>query len=130
MTVLLDPVMMRRALANLLRNAVEALAPRGGGRIEVRVVAQGGRAVLEVCDDGPGVAESERERIFEPYVTTKAGSGGSGLGLAIVKKVVLEHDGAVTCEPAPGGGACFRIVLPLQSTQRTAPRLSSSSTAR
>lgn len=112
--VQIDAQMLRRALDNLVRNAVHAVAaagPEGGGRVVVATEVQAEAAVLEVRDDGPGIAPEERERVFEPYFTTK--SDGTGLGLAIVKKVVLEHGGAIECTAAPEGGACFRLLLPL-----------------
>jgi signal transduction histidine kinase len=68
-------------------------------------------AVLEVHDTGPGIPESERQRVFDPYFTTK--TEGTGLGLPIVKKVVLEHGGEIQCAQSPLGGALFRIELPL-----------------
>ncbi len=113
--VQIDPQMLRRALDNLVRNAVQAVAaaaPEGGGRVIVATRLEGTTAVVEVRDDGPGVAVADRDRIFDPYVTTK--SDGTGLGLAIVKKVVLEHEGTIECTAAPEGGACFRIRLPLR----------------
>jgi signal transduction histidine kinase len=73
--------------------------------------------MLEVRDNGPGVPEDAWERVFDPYYTTKA--EGTGLGLAIVKKIVLEHDGEISCSRAPEGGACFRIRLPMSRTTRT-----------
>jgi len=106
--------MLRRALDNLVRNAVQAVAasgPEGGGRVIVATRTQGGEAIVEVRDDGPGIAPETRDRVFDPYFTTKG--DGTGLGLAIVKKVVLEHQGAIECTAAPEGGACFRIRLPL-----------------
>ncbi len=114
-SVQIDAQMLRRALDNLVRNAVQAVAaaaPEGGGRVVVATRNEGRSAVVEVRDDGPGIAEADRERVFDPYVTTK--SDGTGLGLAIVKKVVLEHDGSIECTVAPEGGACFRIRLPLE----------------
>jgi two-component system nitrogen regulation sensor histidine kinase NtrY len=72
--------------------------------------------LLEVLDNGPGVPEDERGRVFDPYYTTKA--EGTGLGLAIVKKIVLEHGGEITCGESPAGGACFTIALPCQKRLR------------
>ncbi|MCB9595581.1 MAG: HAMP domain-containing protein [Sandaracinaceae bacterium] len=114
-TVQIDAQMLRRALDNLVRNAVHAVtaaAPEGGGRVIVATRAEGSTAIVEVRDDGPGIDAEDRERVFDPYFTTK--SEGTGLGLAIVKKVVLEHDGSIECVAAPEGGACFRIRLPAQ----------------
>jgi nitrogen fixation/metabolism regulation signal transduction histidine kinase len=119
MPVEIDRQMLRRVMVNLVRNAVEAV--RGGktrerkGPHHVVVHAErtaAGFAVV-VEDDGPGVAAEVRERIFEPYFTTK--SEGTGLGLAIVKKVVVEHDGTITVEKGRRlGGAAFVVALPMR----------------
>ena len=74
-----------------------------------------GRAVLEVRDHGPGVPESEREKIFEPFYrlpATRESGRGSGLGLALVRQIALRHGGNAVCLPADGGGSRFRIDLP------------------
>jgi two-component system nitrogen regulation sensor histidine kinase NtrY len=107
----IDALLLKRCLDNLVRNAAQAI--RGAGRGGLVVVAardEGDRTVLEVRDDGPGVPEDARERVFDPYYTTK--NEGTGLGLAIVKKIVLEHGGEISCSAAPEGGACLRIELP------------------
>ena len=114
--VRIDAMMLKRCVDNLVRNAVQALRaapPEAGGRVVIAARREGAQAVIEVRDDGPGVPAADRARIFDPYFTTK--TDGTGLGLAIVKKVVLEHDGEIVCESAPGGGAAFRIRLPLRS---------------
>jgi two-component system, NtrC family, nitrogen regulation sensor histidine kinase NtrY len=108
----IDAQMLRRCLDNLVRNAVQAVAAAGSsGDVVVATLADAEHAILEVRDSGPGVPESNRERVFDPYFTTK--STGTGLGLAIVKKVVLEHGGTISCIRAREGGACFRIELPV-----------------
>jgi two-component system nitrogen regulation sensor histidine kinase NtrY len=115
--VMLDPMMLRRSLDNLVRNAVQAIADKGeGGHVIVEAHRDGDDAVLEVRDDGPGVPAKSRERVFDPYFTTK--TEGTGLGLAIVKKVVLEHGGSIACGVAKEGGAAFRIRLPLRRAGR------------
>jgi signal transduction histidine kinase len=110
-----DRMLIRRVLANLVENAVQAAA--GAGRepaVALTVARDAGRGVvcLFVDDNGPGVPAAERERIFDPYVTTK--EHGTGLGLAIVRKIVLDHGGDVhaSAAPAPLGGARFTVVLP------------------
>ncbi|GAB4390269.1 MAG: hypothetical protein Kow0025_21140 [Thermodesulfovibrionales bacterium] len=103
-----DETLMRQALANLFVNAVEAM--EGRGKIAVSVSVQGGRAVMEVRDTGPGIPEEARERVFQPFFTTKA--KGTGLGLAIVHRVVTAHGGSIEVRPG-GPGAAFRINLPL-----------------
>ena len=110
----IDAMMLRRALDNLVRNAAQAIFARDGaqGRIEVRVQREGQSAVIEVADDGPGIAVDQRARVFDPYFTTKR--EGTGLGLAIVKKVVLEHGGEVSASSSDLGGAAFVVRLPLR----------------
>ena len=103
-----DPVQLRQAVVNLLLNAVQAAGPEG----EVRIVSradEGGLAV-DVEDDGPGVPEAVRGRLFEPLITTK--EHGNGLGLALVKRVAERHGGTVLHEPRPGGGTRFTLRLP------------------
>jgi two-component system nitrogen regulation sensor histidine kinase NtrY len=121
--VLIDSMLLKRCLDNLIRNAVQAL--RNGnvrdGSVVVFARAVSGasgpeRAIMQVRDNGPGVPEAARERVFDPYYTTKV--DGTGLGLAIVKKIVLEHGGEITCTAAPEGGACFEIALPFMRTSR------------
>jgi nitrogen fixation/metabolism regulation signal transduction histidine kinase len=108
--VALDRALMRRVLTNLVRNAVEAARP-ARARVHLGVARTLDRAVLTVWDEGPGVPPELRERIFDPYFTTR--HDGTGLGLAIVKKIVLQHGGEIAAGAHPGGGASFAIALPL-----------------
>ncbi|MFW5877185.1 MAG: ATP-binding protein [Myxococcota bacterium] len=110
--VSIDTMMLKRCVDNLVRNAAQAVAQQGGGRVILEVRREGPHAVLEVRDDGPGIPAEDRARVFDPYYTTK--TEGTGLGLAIVKKVALEHGGRVESDQAPEGGATFRIRLPLE----------------
>jgi nitrogen fixation/metabolism regulation signal transduction histidine kinase len=113
--VAIDVMMLKRAVDNLVRNSVQAIradAARSSGRVRVEARREAGFALLEVADDGPGIAADDRARVFDPYFTTK--TEGTGLGLAIVKKVVLEHGGEIECRASPLGGAAFAIRLPLQ----------------
>jgi signal transduction histidine kinase len=100
------------ALSNVLINAVEACA--GCGTIAVRVehtTLHGQDAVrVSVTDDGPGIAPEVLQRIWEPYVTQKA--GGTGLGLTIARQAVLAHHGTVTAESTPSAGTCIAFTLP------------------
>ena len=109
--VLVDPHQIRAGLLNLLRNAREALEPRGGGHIVLRARTLGDEATLEVVDDGPGFSAEAREHLFEPFFTTKA--QGTGLGLSYVRKLLEAQGGRVEIEAAPGGGALIRMRLPL-----------------
>jgi signal transduction histidine kinase len=100
---------LRRALSNLICNALEAMSD--GGRLLVRTEATRDEATIRIVDSGPGVPEEIRSQAFEPFVTSGK-PRGTGLGLAIVKKVVEDHGGRVTLEKAEGGGAAFEIQLP------------------
>jgi signal transduction histidine kinase len=109
-----DRLALGRALANLVRNAVQ-YSP-AGGRVDVVGDLTGDVVRLEVRDRGPGVPESERRRVFERFVRLPDGRSrnpqGSGLGLAIVAEIVRRHQGTVTVAGRDGGGAVFRVELP------------------
>jgi PAS domain S-box-containing protein len=100
------PAALREVLTNLVLNAVDALP--GGGTILLRVSQEGDRAVLEVVDDGVGMAPEVQSHIFEPFFTTK-GEGGTGLGLATVFGIVERLGGQVSVQSAPGQGTTFRL---------------------
>ncbi|MDF1564405.1 MAG: HAMP domain-containing sensor histidine kinase [Deltaproteobacteria bacterium] len=106
--VRVDASLLRRAVLNLLRNAIQA-SPEGGV-VRLRAHREGARVLLAVEDAGAGVPEEKRERIFEPFFTTK--EKGSGLGLALVAKTAKVHGGEVRVEEAEGGGARFVMALP------------------
>ncbi len=110
--VLFDRHVLRKAVDNLVRNAVQAIrAAHRGHRVRVHAsMVDRKRVAIDVDDDGPGVPEDARDRIFDPYFTTR--TEGTGLGLAIVKKVVVEHGGTIECAASPLGGARFRLTLP------------------
>ena len=103
----------RQVAANLVDNACKYTP--AGGRIDVRVGVDSGRAVLTVSDNGPGVPESEQARIWERlYRGDKSRSeAGLGLGLSLVRAVVVAHGGEVALRNAPAGGAVFEVRLPL-----------------
>jgi signal transduction histidine kinase len=100
LAVLGDPVLLERLLSNLLLNAIEALAGRGRGAIEVRASACAGGVELAVEDDGPGVDPAIAAHMFDPLVTTKA--HGTGLGLALVRTVARAHGGEAAAGPRDG----------------------------
>jgi two-component system, NtrC family, nitrogen regulation sensor histidine kinase NtrY len=112
-----DRDQLQQVLVNLLENAREAVTGLNAPRIVVRTQRMGDRVVLEVLDNGPGIADSIRARLFQPYATGKP--GGTGLGLALVLRIVSEHGGRVTAQEGLGGehgpGACFRVELPVAS---------------
>jgi two-component system OmpR family sensor kinase len=105
--------LLRRAIRNLLENARRY----SNGPVEVKLATRDGRVTVRVCDRGPGVPESERERIFEPFYRLRGASereGGVGLGLALVRSIAQRHHGTAHCEANPGGGACFVLTLPCE----------------
>lgn len=108
----LDGSLVRRSIENLLLNAIEFAALDAPGHVTANVLARGKQLVIMVDDDGPGVPLESRERIFQPYQSSK--SGGTGLGLALVHKVVTAHGGTIRCEDSPLGGARFLATLPLE----------------
>jgi signal transduction histidine kinase len=104
-----DRGQLRRALLNLVRNALHAAGP--SGRVVLAARAAGPHQIeCEVRDSGPGVPLELREKVFEPFFTT--GEKGTGLGLAFVREIVRDHGGEVAVDAAPEGGARFRFRLP------------------
>jgi signal transduction histidine kinase len=104
----LDRDSIRRALLNLVKNAVQA-APENG-QVTIRARGAGEAVELQVADDGPGIPPEKRDEVFRPFFTTK--QKGTGLGLALVKKAVDAHGGSVRIEDHPGGGALVTLTLP------------------
>jgi signal transduction histidine kinase len=99
---------LRRAFANLYRNAAEAM--QGRGAIDVTVTGDGAGLAVTIADHGPGIPAELRQRVFEPYFTTK--DDGTGLGLALVRVTLEAHRGTIALSETPGGGATFTIVFP------------------
>ena len=123
-----------QAVLNLLVNALDALEeqrPDGGGRIDVRLAQEGGELLVEVRDDGPGVAEDQLPRVADLFYTTKAPGKGTGLGLGIVHQVAARHGGRVELRSRPGQGFCATLFLPIVPDDRgdAAPGTDSSGTA-
>jgi two-component system NtrC family sensor kinase len=106
LVVLGSPVMLGQVAMNLIVNGCEAQPAQG----EVRVVSRlaGGQAVVDFMDRGPGIAEADRQRVFEPFFSTK---DSTGLGLSICHTIVGEHGGELAVEPRPGGGTTFTMRL-------------------
>lgn len=105
-----EPLILQ-VLVNLLKNAADA-SP-ADGLIDLVVSLTDRAVVFRVIDRGPGVAPEIVDSLFEPFVTSKGEHSGSGLGLAISAQIVADHGGALRYTPAPGGGACFELALPL-----------------
>ncbi|WP_441292101.1 protoglobin domain-containing protein [Sorangium sp. KYC3313] len=106
----LDPAKIEQVLLNLLRNAIEAVDAAGGGTVTLRARRQPRHAVVEVEDDGPGIASPDAP-IFDPFFSTKP--NGTGLGLAIAHRIVTDHEGTIEFQSRPGK-TLFRVTLPLR----------------
>ncbi|HWO24920.1 MAG TPA: ATP-binding protein [Kofleriaceae bacterium] len=114
-TVRADKLLLKRVLVNLVENGIAAGLEAGrAGDVVIRWAPRDGVVEIAVDDHGKGVAPEAREKIFEPYVTTK--STGTGLGLSIARKLAIEHGGDLSVAPerAPTGGARFVVTLPLR----------------
>lgn len=107
-----DPDQIFRVLLNLLRNALQALESRKTGHVRLRGYQEGECAVLEVEDDGPGIPEKARERLFEAFGTS-ARDGGTGLGLAIAAELMEANGGRIDLMRTGADGTVFRLSLPL-----------------
>ncbi len=109
-----DELLLRKAFSNLVVNAIESFAGADVMDAEVRVALDEaeGVAVITVCDNGPGVGEADRDRIFTPFYTGKP--AGTGLGLSVVQKIVVSHNGTVELEET-AEGASFVVRLPLSN---------------
>lgn len=108
--VMLDGEQMKQVLLNLILNAVDAMP--GGGHLIISANRRGEELEIIVRDNGKGIDPTVRDKLFSPFVTTKA--RGTGLGLAIAHRLVSQHEGRIVADDAEGGGTVFQILLPLQ----------------
>jgi signal transduction histidine kinase len=113
-TLLGDAVQVRRAIQNVVLNAVQASAEKKGS-VKVTCTRKDFYVDLLIEDNGPGIAPAELNKIFDPYFTTKQAKSGTGLGLYITKKVVQDHNGSIKVDTTPGAGTTFTIRLPLSN---------------
>ncbi len=111
--VFADRVQVQQVLLNLIRNGIDAMQasdPRKRALLISTDQTEDGWARISVADTGPGIAESVRERLFQPFMTTKP--QGMGVGLSISRSIIEAHGGRIWAEANPGGGALFRFTLP------------------
>jgi hypothetical protein len=107
--IAVDPDMIRRAIVNLVGNAIDAM-PEGGELFAAAGPSGDGRYALVIGDTGAGIPETDRDRVFEPYFTTK--TSGLGLGLVLTRKIVEAHGGEIVLDSQPGRGTLIRVFLP------------------
>ncbi len=110
--VLGDAVQIKRAIHNVIINAVQACAERKGS-VAVTCTQKDSYADIRIEDTGSGITPAQTSKIFDPYFTTKQGKSGTGLGLYITKKVVEDHNGSIKVDSTPDRGTTFTIRLPL-----------------
>jgi signal transduction histidine kinase len=112
--VLGHAVQLKRAMMNLIGNALDAV-PDQGGRVTVTCCSQNGDVNITITDNGPGIDEKLLPDIFKPFVTSKDVGKGTGLGLYITQNIVEDHQGQITIDSTPGHGTSVRISLPAVS---------------
>ena len=108
----MDPVLIHQVLVNIITNAWQ-FTPENGA-IEIQGIAEDGHFAITVKDTGPGIAEDVLPNIFEPFFSTRKGTGGTGLGLAIANKIVDRHRGRIFVESTAGRGTTFTVTLPVE----------------
>jgi len=116
-----QPSELNQVFMNLLVNAGHAIGE--SGVITLSSGVDGETAWIAVADTGPGIAEDVLPRLFDPFFTTKPAGKGTGLGLPISHGIISKHHGRIEVENVPGGGACFRVILPVRQPDGREPTL-------
>jgi signal transduction histidine kinase len=101
-----------QVLVNLLANASFAVTDLPGAKIGIRVFEEGTRVVVEITDNGVGIAPENMARIFDPFFTTRPDGVGTGLGLWLVRRILDAHGATIACESRSGEGTTFRVSIP------------------
>jgi len=111
---------LQQVLVNLIMNAMDALEGReeGKGLIEIRSCESGGRVMVSISDNGPGIPEDIQKRIFDPFFTTKGSGEGTGLGLAISLSILHQHKGTIQMDSDPATGTRFTLSIPAEASDR------------
>jgi two-component system, NtrC family, sensor kinase len=124
-----DPAQIEQVLLALVMNAIDAM-PRGGNLwLETRLSTDESEIVIQVRDDGAGIASDVLPHIFEPFLTTKESGHGVGLGLAISRGIVERHNGRIEVQSELGRGTTFIVALPSQATDAALPAVSGGNAA-
>lgn len=111
-SVRVDPVHLQEVFGNLIRNAMEAIIRAEGGTIRVRLTESANEVAIRVTDNGPGLIETDTDKIFEPFYSTKSSEDNFGLGLSYCHAVVRKHGGVLEASSRPGEGTTFVVRLP------------------
>jgi two-component system NtrC family sensor kinase len=122
-TIQADPLQLQQVFTNLMKNAVEAMEPKGGGSLTLatRTAPFGQGVRVTIADTGVGISEGNRDKLFTPFFTTKPVGKGTGLGLAIVYGIVKMHRGQIQVQSEAGQGTTFTITLPLKLSDAPSP---------
>ncbi len=107
---------IQQVLMNIIQNAIDAQRGQERPRLDIVLEAQGGSVALCLRDHGPGIADADRRKVFDPFFTTKPVGRGTGLGLSISAQIIEAHDGRITAQNDPRGGAVFSLTLPRRSS--------------
>ena len=106
--MLIDPELIKQAMLNLVQNAIDAVDK--GGKVEIIYLRKNDNLIIEVSDDGKGITEKLKNKIFDLYYTTKP--EGTGLGLSIVQKIIAEHNGTIEVSSEVNKHTKFKITIP------------------
>ncbi len=120
----IDPLQIEQVLLNIALNAIQASPP--GARVAIREYRTGDDVFIDVYDDGPGIPQEHRARVFEPFFTTR--EKGTGLGLAIAHRIALSHGGRLEIVDLDSNGTCMRVILPVAGPA-TSPVMTASGAA-
>lgn len=119
-----DPGALNQVWVNLLDNALRAVGDRG--KIEISSMCEGQHCVVRIHDDGPGIADEVRSKLFQPFVTNRPSGEGTGLGLALCQRIVQAHGGTIEASSLPGQGTTFTVRIPHQHSEAAPTRATSS----
>ena len=112
-TVMGDAGALNQVFLNILKNAAEAIEGEGGA-IHVAASGEDAQVVVRIRDTGPGMEAAVKERLFEPFFSTKVAGKGTGLGLSMSRRIVEQHGGAIEVASEPGEGTCVTVRLPAE----------------
>lgn len=108
------PIQVGQVFLNLLHNAATAIPEKQKGEIKITTQTLDGQFRISIRDNGPGIPTEIRDKLFQPFVTTKAPGTGTGLGLSISQRIIEAHGGNISVRSEPGQGAEFIVELPLK----------------